>query len=63
VSPEPGQVQSAHAEEVVETRRAEPVAEIGDNGFGGNGFALLVDFKSERLPPFGRVDAGVGMGG
>jgi hypothetical protein len=43
---------------VVETRRAEPVTEIG-----GNGFALLVDFKSERLPPFGLVDSGVGMGG
>lgn len=36
---------------------------IGGNGFGGKGFALLVDFKSERLPPFGRVDSGVGMGG
>ena len=49
--------------EVVETRRTEPVAEIEGNGFGGNGFALLVDFKSERLPPFGLVDSGVGMGG
>jgi hypothetical protein len=53
----------SHAIEVVETRRAEPVAEIEGNGFGGNGFALLVDFKSERLPPFGLVDSGVGMGG
>jgi len=35
----------------------------GGNGFGGNGFTLLVDFKSERLPPFGKVDSGVGMGG
>ena len=43
---------ACRAEEVVETRRAEPVTEIG-----GNGVVLLVDFKSERLHRSGGLTA------
>jgi hypothetical protein len=33
------------------------------HGDRGQWACLVVDFKSERLPPFGEVDSGVGMGG